>query len=242
MVSEKVGVLDHGYVLLVNHMGQDIDVANSARVSYDKRSEPDENGNLQERDVRLIDFLLREQHTSPFRHQVVSYEVYAPLFVARQWWRYMVSSTHTESQNGWSESSRRYITEEPAFYVPGNEEWRASPEDSKQGSGENLPPGIGSHFTGFLKEYVERGEELYERAMSQGICAEQARAFLPAYNMYVRWKWTSSLQTILHFLQQRLANDSQFEIQEYARAVYSLTSPFFPASFEAFEKYNATNN
>ncbi|HID1463651.1 TPA: FAD-dependent thymidylate synthase [Staphylococcus aureus] len=128
-----INVLDKGYVRLVNHMGSDLTVVNSARVSYAKESKE-----LNDKDVKLIKFLAREGHTSPFRHVIAQYEVYAPLMVARQWWKYVIGSSHQEgtgdSFDAWNESSRRYITEEPTFYIPSSKEWRSKPKNSKQGS------------------------------------------------------------------------------------------------------------
>jgi thymidylate synthase (FAD) len=162
----------------------------------------------------------------------MTFEVYAPLFVARQWWKYAVASTHLESQNGWNESSRRYVTETPEFYVPGNDEWRSAPENRKQGSGEVVNEYQGEVLSRALQGYIDQGVYLYEMAMEAGIAAEQARLFLPAYGLYVRWRWTASLGTIIHFLDQRLAHDSQKEMQEYAKAVKELVSQHFPVCME----------
>lgn len=224
-----IEVLDQGYVRLVNHMGSDLSVVNAARVSYAKQSLE-----LNERDVRLIKFLAREGHTSPFRHAIVQFEVYAPLMVARQWWKYVVGSAHYEgtgdSLEAWNESSRRYITEDPAFYIPKAGEWRSQPENSKQGSGGEVAWELGVKHTQELMDFVELGISKYEAALADGICAEQARLFLPAYGMYVRWYWTASVQSVAHFLSQRLEHDAQKEIQEYAKAVLELIKPLFPVS------------
>lgn len=228
-LSTKINVLDNGYVRLVDVMGSDLTVANAARVSYAKESHE-----LTERDIRLIKFLAREGHTSPFRHAIAQFEVYAPLMVARQWWKYIVGSAHMEgtgdSLDAWNESSRRYITEEPVFYVPGPNHWRSSPENSKQGSGDAVSVPVGISAFHKLMETVDEGLEKYEWALANGICAEQARLFLPAYGMYVRWYWTASLQSIAHFLAQRLEHDAQVEIQAYAKAVLTLIEARFPVA------------
>lgn len=165
MSFEKV--LDQGYVRLVNHMGSDLTIANAARVSYAKESVE-----LTERDMKLIRFLAREGHTSPFRHVMLQYEIYAPLMVARQWWKYIVGSSHMEgtgdSLDAWNESSRRYITEEPEFYIPNHQEWRGAPAHSKQGSGEALPVEQGAKLSKELLEYVELGIKKYEAALASG--------------------------------------------------------------------------
>lgn len=225
-MDQKINVLDKGYVRLVDVLGNDLSVANAARVSYDKQS-----SEMSERDAKLIKFLWEEKHTSPFRHAALTFEVYAPLFVARQWWKHAVASTHVDDQNGWNESSRRYITENEEFYVPQANEWRSKPENSKQGSGAPIMDGQGQYFTMSLDNYIKEGEDLYQRAMDQGVAPELARLFLPAYGMYVRWRWTVSLHGVLTFLDQRLPSDAQYEIREYAEAVKQLTKDSFPYTY-----------
>lgn len=223
MPPEPIQVLDEGYVRLVDVLGDDLSIVNAARVSYDKESYE-----FTERDAKLIKFLLREKHTSPFRHAALTFEVYAPLFVARQWWKYAVSSTHVDDQNGWNESSRRYVTEDEKFYIPLPNEWRSKPENSKQGSGEPVDIEIGQKYFDMLCEAVVQGTEAYHMAIDDGIAPEIARLFLPAYGMYVRWRWTVSLQGVLTFLDQRIEHDAQWEIQKYAKAVLDLTREAFP--------------
>lgn len=210
-------------------MGADIDVANAARVSYDKVSKTEGN-ELSARDRNLINFLWNEEHTSPFRHAVLSFEIYAPLMVARQHWKYAVASTFVDDQNGWNESSRRYITEEPTFYVPTADEWRSAPENSKQGSGEPINYGLGVEMSMLLLNHIEASEVRYQHALNAGVAPEMARLFLPAYGMYVRYRWTTSLHGVMHFLSQRLEHDSQREIQEYAKAILAVSRPYFPHS------------
>ena len=231
MTQEKINVLDKGYVRLVDTLGNDLSVVNAARVSYDK-----EIAEFGKADERLINFLIREGHTSPFRHAALTFEVYAPLFVARQWWKYAVASTHVDEQNGWNESSRRYITEDEEFYVPSASEWRSKPENSKQGSGEPIHFSLGYHYTNKLNEFIELGTQLYHEAMTDNIAPEIARLFLPAYGMYVRWRWTVSLQGVMTFLDQRLEHDAQKEIQEYAFAVKELSHQAFPETFKALHQ------
>lgn len=287
----KIDVLDKGYVRYDKHMGDDLDVINSAKVSFDRAS-----SSFEEKEAHLLAFLAREEHTSVFRHSAMTLEVYAPLIVARQWWKYVVSSTHIDDQNGWNESSRRYITEQPEFYVP--TEWRVAPANKKQGSGEPieyLPPDMdedsenwigwaefdyrrpdyfhwshpdpynalktsqvpqwwtddqrkalvekgplpkdaheyGYYWTQNLLHMIDQGTHWYEMSQEWGLAPEQARLFLPAYGLYVRWRWTFSLGAGLHFLHQRLAHDAQSEIREYAEAVKTIMSEYFPHSVQA---------
>lgn len=221
-------VLDKGYVRLVDTLGNDLAVVNAARVSYDKESD-----SLTERDKGLVRFLANHDHTSPFRHAAMTFEVYAPLMVARQWWKYAVASTHVDDQNGWNESSRRYVTETPEFYLP--DEWLSAPADSKQGSGEALSAGVSVPLTHRVREHYLECERMYDELMDLGVAPEQARLVLPAYALYVRWRWTVSLHGVINFLHQRLPEDAQSEIRKYADAVYDFVLEAFPVSAEAFD-------
>ncbi|TWJ39623.1 Flavin-dependent thymidylate synthase [Bacillus paralicheniformis] len=223
----RIDVLDNGYVRLEQITGNDLSTVNSARVSFDKKSLE-----FTEKDKRLIRFLANHGHTSPFRHIFVTFECYAPLMIARQWWKYIVGSDHRDPFTAWNESSRRYITEEPEFYLPSDGEWRKAPENSKQGSGECLSEAHGFVWTHALATLQGECIDLYEAALAEGVCAEQARLFLPAYGLYVRWYWSASLQGVAHMLNQRLAHDSQKEFQMYARAVYGLLIEHFPESLK----------
>jgi thymidylate synthase (FAD) len=226
MENNKINILDKGYVRLVDHMGSDLSIVNAARVSYDKESKE-----FNERDNRLLSYLLEHGHDSPLRHATVTYEIYAPLMVARQWWKYAVGSTHLEDNNGWNESSRRYVTENEEFYYP--EIWRSAPENSKQGSGQPLNDSDQEMWNEVLEYMNSTAIAIYKQALNKGMAPEQARLFLPANGLYVRWRWTTSLAALIHFLQQRLQEDAQYEIQEYAQGVRDITQPLFPAVFEA---------
>lgn len=225
-MQNKLDVLDKGYVRLVDVLGSDLTVANAARVSYDKQVEE-----LSSKDERLIQFLANHDHTSPFRHTMLQFEVYAPLMIARQWWKYVAGSDHT--QDAWNESSRRYITEQEEFHVPQPDEWRSKPANSKQGSGPVLDGGLGSALTSELVHHIDRSEKLYNVALENGVAPEQARLFLPAYGLMVRWYWTGSLQSVAHLIRQRTKDDAQYEFQEYAHAVKVLAEQDFPVALTA---------
>ena len=225
----KIDVLDKGYVRLVDVLGSDLSIVNAARVSYDKESTE-----ITEKDIKLIAFLIREGHTSPLRHAALTFEVYAPLMVARQHWKYTVASTHIDDQNGWNESSRRYITEKEEFYLPLGDQWRSKPENSKQGSGALVDIGVGEFYTEKLNDLIEYSQSLYQKALDDNIAPELARLFLPAYGMYVRYRWTVSLQGVITFLTQRLEHDAQVEIQEYAKVINELTTEAFPHTIYAW--------
>jgi thymidylate synthase (FAD) len=220
-------VLDNGYVKLINNMGSDIDVVNAARASFEK-----EVSEMSEGDDKLLRFLIQHKHDSTMRHCAMTFEVYAPLMVARQWYKHSVASTHLDDQMGWNESSRRYITENEVFYIPEPEQWRSMPENKKQGSGGPVDEETGKKFEELMNRTVELGLANYREALSANIAPEQARLLLPAYSMYVRWRWTTSLNSVLHFLSLRLKNDSQFEIREYAKAILSQIEDIYPKSIE----------
>lgn len=248
-MTQTLKVLDKGYVTLIDSMGSDLSVVNSARCSYMKKSEE-----LTDKDIRLIKFLAENNHRSPFRHSVLQFELSTPLLVARQWFKYRVGSVHSEdsadnnqvifsnngdddgfgdSLHGRNESSRRYITLTPEFYIPEPDEWRSKPENSKQGSGDNLPKEKGKTITNMLIEQIDEGIKNYEWALDEGVAPEQARLFISsAYGLYTSWYWTTSLQGVCHFLDQRLKHDAQKEIQDYAKAVYYLAKEKFPVSIE----------
>ena len=222
-----IQVLDKGYVRLVEAYGSDLTIANAARASFQKESTE-----FDEKDAKLVRFLGARNEGSPFRHVFASFEVKAPLFVARQWWKYVVGSDHT-MDTAWNEASRRYVTMEPEFYIPSKDQWRSTPENKKQGSGEPLDSKMGQDYSSGLDGYCVVGLGMYNKAMADGVAAEQARLFLPAYAMYTVWRWTASLQAIGHFLKERLPHDAQKEIQDYAHAVHDLVLPHFPVALAA---------
>jgi thymidylate synthase (FAD) len=227
-----INVLDHGYVKLVNNMGSDIDVVNAARVSFDK-----EVNSLSLQDEKLIDFLVKHKHDSCLRHCVMTLEVYAPLMVARQWYKHAVSSSHLDDQVGWNESSRRYITENEEFYIPNVKQWRSTPENKKQGSGDLLSSEKGAKYYMAMIRTVEESHRVYLEALEDGVAPEQARLLLPAYAMYVRWRWTASLNALLHFLSLRMSPHAQYEIQEYANAVNDIVKEHYPITAKSWNSY-----
>lgn len=226
-------ILDNGYVDVVDVMGSDLSVVNAARVSYDKESKI-----LTGKDEKLIDFLVREHHDSPLRHAAMTFEVYAPLMVKNQLIKHIVASTHVEDNFGWSESSRRYVTEIPEFYLP--DEFLSKPDDSKQGAGGPIDYETSERYKAMLDNWYGRGEELYTMAMNDGIAPEQARLFLPAYGLYVRWRWTASLNALLHFVSLRLGHGAQYEMTEYGRGVASLVRQHFPVTTDAWMKHRVS--
>jgi thymidylate synthase (FAD) len=231
-LTDRIDLLNKGYVRLTDYMGNDATVVNAARVSFDKETTLSPMG-LSAPDKKLMDYLVRNREFSVFRHATLQFEMYMPLMTARQYWKYIVAASHIDDGTCMNESSRRYITEEPTFYIPEATEWRGTPANKKQGSGDLVDPRIGEVATKELLEYVDKGVEQYEKWMSMGICAEQARLFLPAYGMFVRLRSTMSLAALLHLLDERLGHRAQHEIFVYAQAMRDLVAPLFPATFES---------
>lgn len=222
-----IKVLDKGYVGLVQCFGTELDIVNAARLSYDKRS-----GTLNDGDIRLLNFLIREDHTSPLRHVYLSFQFKSPLFVARQHWRHIVGASTLEDGTPYSELSRRYVRDGEEFYVPS--EWRSAPENSKQGSGSVLSDNDSQFWSSQLEEYIKMGEHLYSMAIGQNLAPEQARLFLPAYGLYTKYLWTPSLHAALNFVSLRSASDSQLEIQKYSNAVQVFIQKSFPNVWKAY--------
>lgn len=224
----KIDVLDGGYVVLHEDgtMGSDLSIVNSARVSYGKRKEV-----IDASDERLIAYLAREGHTSPFRHATMQFETKVPLMIARQWWKYIVGAGFQDPMVAWNESSRRYITERNEYHVP--DFFRQAPENSKQGSGAPISDELNEKWINILMAHQLQGESLYQQAMADGICAEQARLFPSAYGLYVYFYWTASIQGVAHLVNQRTKPDAQLEFQDYANAIQELATAKFPLSMKA---------
>jgi thymidylate synthase (FAD) len=230
--TNQINLLNNGYVRLVSSMGSDLSVVNAARASYAKES-----FEVDEKDKKLIKFLAKEGHWSPFRHAFLTFEFKAPLMVARQHWKYVVGSDHT--MDSWNESSRRYITSDPDFYIPEADRWRLSPENSKQGSGDFMDIESGRQLTSKLIETLNYCMDNYEAALNDmDVAPEQARLFLPAYGMNVMYRWSCSLQSVGLFLKQRLHDTAQYEISLYAKAVHSLVEPIFPISINSIMEFH----
>lgn len=224
MTTMHADVLDKGYVRLIDTMGNDLSVVNAARASFAKESDMMTDG-----DRKLIRYLADNGHTSPFRHAFMSFEVKAPLMVARQWWKHVVGSDHT--MDAWNEASRRYVTMLEEFYVP---KFRSAPENAKQGSGDVHKRS--DYWSERIKDWQSHGLRLFNDAIADGVAPELARGFLPSDFQYVTWRWSASLQSVTHFLTLRLDEHAQWEIQRYAEAVYDMAKAHFPVSVATLVK------
>lgn len=212
-MTTKIKVLDKGFVALVDSMGSDLSIVNSARVSFGKRTEK-----LRPRDEKLIKYLWEHKHSSPFRHASVQIHIKAPIFVLRQWMKHQVGCS-------WNEASGRYIEFAGDFYHP--ETYRLQSSDNKQGSYGQIPKQ--DQAKSIYETSMVYALRDYTRLLELGVCKEQARMVLPLA-LYSECYWTCSLQALMHFLSLREDSHSQWEIQEYARAVRELVTPLFPIS------------
>lgn len=225
----KQDVLDKGYIELIDGMVTHpmLKIVNSARVSFLKESK-----DLTDKDQKLIKFLIEHEHFSTLRHSYFSFRIKAPICVMRQWWKYQVGSQWIENENvgsieildtSWNEASGRYVEFKPEFYIP--KEIRVQSKNNKQGSFGKLNALLsGVDPVNFFKNVCEFQYENYLRLVESGAAKEQARMILPQ-NIYTECIWTCSLQTILFFLHQRLKEDAQWEIRQYASALKELMQP-----------------
>jgi len=212
-------------VTYIDHMGSDLSVVNAARVSFGKQSEwmpRVHNGEakvLQLKDDRLIKYLAKHKHISPFGHAFASFHVKAPVYVARQ----LVKHKFLR----WNEISRRYVDDDPEFYVP--EVWRGRSADKKQGSeGE-----VSTNANIVYHNNVMLG--LYKQQLAEGVCPEQARGILPQ-SMLTEWYWSGSLDAFADMCNLRCKSDTQFETQIVANLISKSMSTFFPVSWKALRE------
>jgi thymidylate synthase (FAD) len=203
-------------------MGSDLSVVNAARVSYNKESEWMEipfggktPGLLEERDEKLIRYLAKHNHWSPFGHTSLQIRVKAPIFVARQLVKHQVGLV-------WNEVSRRYVDDEVEFYIP--DTWRSRPENSKQGSGEEI-------IIYNIESTLQFVKQTYENLLKANVAPEMARMVLPQ-NMYTEWYWTGSVMAFARVCNLRCKPDTQWETQQIANQILDILKQEFPTSTE----------
>lgn len=235
---KRIPVLDKGYVMYERHMGDDLAVVNDLRASFMKRSSwiVDDDGErvtrrLAPKDVRLLQRCFTRHEWAAWRHCVLVMEVKAPLMVARQLHKYSVASLQREDQFGWNEASRRYVTLDIEFYEP--DVWRGAPQGGiKQGSGAAVSEALQRKHKLLFAGHADDSMHLYDEAIQDGICVEQARGYLPAYFLYCTWHWTLSVGAMLHMLTERLPKEAraQYETWEYAFAVLQIMQDLWPVT------------
>lgn len=213
-------------VELIDSCGADLSVVNAARVSFYKESsykwnEDEYEWEMEEKDIKLLNYLAKHKHLSPFNHAFLSFRVKAPIFVARQLVKHKFLP--------WNEVSRRYVDEEPEFYMP--ETWRSKSESKKQGSKDEPVPM--SHACSISANTVVTSVlTLYKALLAEGVAPEQARMVLPQ-NTMTEWIWSGTLGAFCAMLSLRMKEDTQQETREVAYKIAEIVSDIFPHSYAA---------
>ena len=219
-------VLDHGFVRVIDYMGDDAAICQAARVSYGKGTKSVSN------DKGLIRYLMRHWHSTPFEMCEVKLHVKLPVFVARQWIRHRTANVN--------EYSARYSILDREFYIPEPEQLAAQSVVNNQGRGEALTDEESARVLDILKSDAAQCYDHYAEMISddgkQGLARELARMNLPA-NIYTQWYWKVDLHNLFHFLRLRADAHAQYEIRVYADAIASVVADWVPAAFGAFEDY-----
>lgn len=218
--GSKINVLDHGFVRVVDMMGDDSAIVQAARVSYGKGTK------TVRTDAGLIDYLISNKHTTPLEMCEIKLHVKMPIFVARQWIR-----TRTANVN---EYSGRYSEMDKDFYLPSPENILTQAETgSKQKGGKPMPLEQAVEARKVISKTSKAAYHYYQDLLTAGMAREQARIVLPI-NFYTQWYWKIDLHNLFNFLAQRMSPHAQWEIQEYARAINSMVEQWVPAAHKSF--------
>ncbi|MBF9058551.1 FAD-dependent thymidylate synthase [Rhodobacterales bacterium HKCCSP123] len=219
-------VLDHGFVRVIDYMGDDTAIVQAARVSYGAGTKKARD------DAGLIRYLMRHWHSTPFEMCEVKFHVKLPVFVARQWIRHRTANVN--------EYSARYSILDREFYIPEPDALAAQSTVNNQGRGAVLEGAEAARVLEILKSDAMRAYDHYEEMLSQdgqqGLARELARMNLPA-NVYTQWYWKTDLHNLFHFLRLRADAHAQYEIRVYAELMCRLVADWVPAAYAAFEDY-----
>ena len=226
---------DIGAVEYISHMGSDLSVVNAARVSFGVEKEE-----ADEKDIKLINYLMVHNHTSPFEHCAVTMRFTVPLFIRSQ--------HHRHRTWAYNEISRRYTSVDLNFYEPS--EFRTQHKSNRQASSEEMiNPELGSSYKSLvptppytarsaIRNHHARSVQLYNKLMEKGVCREQARGILPQ-NLYTQYYGTVNLHNLLKFVSLRSHEGAQWEIQQVAKACLEIAEKYFPHSVEAYKKHKS---
>jgi len=225
MLFNAIPVLDHGFIRVVDYMGDDSAVVQAARVSYGRgtRKTTEDEG--------LIRYLMRHWHSTPFEMCEIKYHVKLPIFVARQWIRHRTANVN--------EYSARYSIMDKDFYLPAPEHLATQSSDNRQGRGNVLPPETAAHVLQLLRDDAEQTYGHYEEMLEEsgiGLARELARMNL-TLNTYTQWYWKTDLHNLFHFLRLRADVHAQYEIRVYAEAMLETVAAWVPLSYAAFRDY-----
>ncbi len=223
IIDKEIKVLDHGFVRLVDYMGSDARIVQTARVSYGEGTKT-----LRE-DAGLIDYLLRHEHSSPFEHVIFEFHAKMPIFVARQWIRHRTARLN--------EISGRYSVIKDEFYIPEASSINFQSKDNKQGRAiDDVPVELKEKVISLLAEDQQNVYKNYEEMIDDDIARELARINLPL-STYTEWYWQMDLKNMFHFLKLRMDHHAQWEIQEYGRAMAKIVKAVCPLAYESFERH-----
>lgn len=215
-------VLDHGFVRLVDYLGSDDRIVQSARVSYGSGTK------TYRQDQGLISYLMRNNHTSPFEQVNFTFHIKMPIFIARQWIRHRTARVN--------EISGRYSVMADEYYVPNREDINLQSEDNKQGRGDNVDLKTQDEVLRIINEDHQTISDNYHKLLDLGIAREIARIDLPL-SQYTQWYWQMDLHNLYHFLALRLDNHAQLEIRKYAEVILDIVRKVCPKATKAFEEY-----
>lgn len=222
LLDQEIRVLDKGFVRLVDYMGGDQRIVQSARVSYGEGTKSFR------QDKGLINYLMRNWHTSPFEQVSLTFHTKMPIFVARQWVRHRTAKLN--------EISGRYSVMKDEFYVPLPEHICYQSDDNKQGRGECLPAEEANEVIRMMVEEQRAVYSNYEAMLERGVARELARSNLPL-SMYTEWYWQIDLHNLFHFLHLRMDAHAQYEIRAYAEAMATCAQAVAPLAYEAFQDH-----
>ena len=224
-------VLDHGFVRVIDYMGDDSAIVQAARVSYGRGTK-----RVQE-DAGLIRYLMRHRHTTPFEMCEIKFHIKLPIFVARQWIRHRTASVN--------EYSARYSIMDREFYIPAPEHLAAQSTSNRQGRGDVLEGAEAEQVLDLLREDADRNYAHYATMLNEGEDADPARRGLArelarmnlTLNMYTQWYWKTNLHNLFHFLSLRADSHAQYEIRVYADEMMRITEAWVPVAAAAFRDY-----
>ena len=223
ILDKEFKVLDKGFIRLVDYMGTDARIVQSARVSYGEGTK------TVREDAALIDYLLRNKHTSPFEQVVFTFHVKLPIFVARQWIRHRTARLN--------EISGRYSILKPEFYVPTGKDIALQSSDNKQGRmNEAVPQDLQNEVINSLQKQQEEIYAGYSKLLDKNIARELARINLPL-STYTEWYWQIDLHNLFHFLRLRMDAHAQKEIRDYAEVMFEICKTVTPLACVSFERY-----
>lgn len=224
-MSTEMKIHEHGHIILEAHMGSDIDVCRSARVSFNEDTEE-----MDEKNVGLINFLMKNGHGSPFESVALRFDVKAPIFVFREWHRHRAG-------HGYNEWSARYSKMEAEFYVPQRDYLREQVGKPGAYTFERVEDDeCAVEITDAIRDTQMHSFKIYEAMLQDGIAKEVARVVLPV-GMYSRMKWYTNLRSAMHFLSLRNSEHAQREIRDYAIAAEGLINQVCPISMAAFVEH-----